>query len=141
MCWTFQDDIAVIDVVIMMGRHVVVPEVLKTQALHQLHVNHMTMEKTKVVACELVYWFNRNDCTTCLIFQQTQLKDKTIHHDITGKLLDVIGTDMFTLNNKHYLCIVDYNSKFPFNKKTEDLSTDSIILMCKSYFCRIWSIK
>ena len=38
---------------------------------------------------------------------------------------------MFTLNNKHFLCIVDYHSKFPVIKKSENASADSLILMCK----------
>ena len=42
-----------------------------------------------------------------------------------------ISADMFTLNNKHYLCIVDYHNKFPIIKKTEDLSADSLILTCQ----------
>ena len=41
---------------------------------------------------------------------------------------------MFTLCNKNYLCIVDYHSKFPVIKKTEDLSADSLILACKIIF-------
>ena len=36
---------AVIDGVIIKGRHVVIPESLKKQALEQLHVNHMGIEK------------------------------------------------------------------------------------------------
>ena len=39
---------------------------------------------------------------------------------------------MFT--NKHYLCIIDHHSKFPIIKKIEDLSADSLILMCKVIF-------
>ena len=38
---TFKDDMAVIDGVIMKGRHIVVAEVLQQQALQQLHSNHM----------------------------------------------------------------------------------------------------
>ena len=53
------------------------------------------------------------------------------HHN---KAWEVIGADMFTLNNKHYLCIMDYNSKFPIIKKTEDLSAENLILMCKVIF-------
>ena len=41
---------------------------------------------------------------------------------------------MFTLSNKHYLCIVDYQSKFPIIKGLEDLSADSLILMHKVIF-------
>ena len=39
-------------------------------------------------------------CSTCLHFQQTQSREKRIHHDIPGKPWEVIGADMFILNNK-----------------------------------------
>ena len=38
-----------------------------------------------------------------------------------------VGTDMFTINNNHYLCILDYHSKFPVIKQAERLRTDSLI--------------
>ena len=57
-----------------------------------------------------------------------------IHHETPARPWEVIGTDTFTLNNKHYLCIVDYHSKFPIIKKTEDFSAESLILMCKVIF-------
>ena len=61
------------------------------------------------------------------MFQHTQPKDKMIHHDIQVRSWDVIGTDMFTLNNNLYHCIVDYHSKFSIIKKAEDLSVDSLL--------------
>ena len=102
----------------------------------------MEIEKNKTPACKSIYWVNINDdienfiknCTTCLIFQQTQPKDKIIHHDIPLRPWDVIGAHMFILNNKHYLCIVDYHSEFPIIKKAKDLSADSLILTCKFIF-------
>ena len=51
----------VIDGVIMKGRCVVIPEVLKQQALDQLHINHMGIEKTQLIACESIYWVNINN--------------------------------------------------------------------------------
>ena len=41
---------------------------------------------------------------------------------------------MFTLNNKQYLCILDYHSKFLIVKKTKGPSADSLILMCEIIF-------
>ena len=70
---------AVIDGVIMKGRCIIIPEILKAQALHQLHINHSHIEKkTKILVCKSIYWANINDdienfiknCTTCLTFQQ-----------------------------------------------------------------------
>ena len=53
---------AVIDGVIMKGRCIVIPEVLQQQVLDQLHINHMGIEKTKLLACQSIYWakINRN---------------------------------------------------------------------------------
>ena len=49
--WSYKDDLAVIDGVVMKGRCTVNPENLKQQALDQLHVNHMGIKKTKLLTC------------------------------------------------------------------------------------------
>ena len=50
-----QRNLAVKDGIVMKGRHIIIPERLKQQVLDQLHVNHMGIEKTKLLACALVY--------------------------------------------------------------------------------------
>ena len=59
--WSYKDDLAVMDGIVMKGRCIIVPEVLKHQALDQLHVNHMGIKKTKLLACESIYWVNINN--------------------------------------------------------------------------------
>ena len=125
----------------MKGRCIIFPERLKQQVLDQLHVNHMGIKKKKLLVCESVYWVNINDignhvknCSMCVKFQQMQPKEKTIHHDIPLKPLKVIGADMFQLNNKNYLCIFDYHSKFPVIKRMEGLSAASLIAVVKIIF-------
>ena len=61
MYLTFRDAMAVIDEVIMKSRHVIISDKLKMQALDELHVNHMGIEKTKLLASESIYWVNIND--------------------------------------------------------------------------------
>ena len=58
---TFWDDMAVIFGVIFKGRHVVIPESLKKQALQQFHGNHMETEKTKLLTWKSIYWTKIND--------------------------------------------------------------------------------
>ena len=44
-CWSYRDDLAVIDGVVMKVRHIIIPAVLKQQMLDQLHLNHMGIKK------------------------------------------------------------------------------------------------
>ena len=47
--------------------------------------------------------------------------------EIPGRLWEYVGVDIFPINNKHFLCIVDYYSKFPVMKQVELFSTDNVI--------------
>ena len=46
----------------------------------------------------------------------------------------MLGADIFHLNNKKYLCIIDNHSKFPVVKQMEGLSTESLIATTKVIF-------
>ena len=93
-------------------------------------------------ACKSVYWVNINNdiennvknCSMCLEFQQTQPKEKTIHHDIPVRPWEVLRADVFQLNNKNYLYVVDYHSKFPVIKRMEGLSGENLIATVKIIF-------
>ena len=63
-----------------------------------------------------------------------QPKEKIILHDIPLRPWEVVGADVFHFKNKHYLCIVDYNGKFPVIQRIEGLSADNLIKMVKTIF-------
>ena len=139
--WSYRDNLAVIDGVVMKGRQIVIPTVLKQHVLDQLHTNHMGIEKTMLLAHESVYWADINtdiekhikNCT-CLEFQQMQPKEKILYHDIALRPWKVLGMDIFHFNNKNYLCIVDYHSKFSVIKRLVGLSTKNLITTAKVIF-------
>ena len=49
--WSYKDDLAVIDGILVKDRHIIIPERLKQQVPDQLHINHMGIKKTKLLAC------------------------------------------------------------------------------------------
>ena len=49
-------------------------------------------------------------------FWQTQPPPKIIPHETPGKQWKTEGTDISTINNRHFLHIVDCNSEFPIIK-------------------------
>ena len=91
---------------------------------------------------EPVYWVDINAdkdnhikcCNMCLEFQQTQPKEKIVHHNIPLRPWEVLGADVFHFNNKNYLCIVDYHSKFPVIRRMDALSTENLITATKIKF-------
>ena len=43
--WSYRDELAVIDGILLKGRHIIMPSSLREQVLSQLHINHMGIEK------------------------------------------------------------------------------------------------
>ena len=140
---------AVIDGVFIKGRCIVIPKALQWQVLKLLHINHMGIKKAKLFVCRPDYWIGMNtnienhikNIVHMLIFNKLKQRKKLIHHDIPGKPWEGIGVDIFTLNNKNYLCIVDYHGKFPIVKQAEDIYADSLILACKVIFSEFGLLK
>ena len=55
----FRDYMAVINGLVIIGRCIVIPEVLQKQVLKQLHISQMGIEKTKHLTCQSVYWIGK----------------------------------------------------------------------------------
>ena len=52
--WPYRDELVVIDDVLLKGRCIIIPDSLKQQVLTQLHINHMGIEKIKLLARESI---------------------------------------------------------------------------------------
>ena len=58
--WPIRHELAMIDGIVMIDKHIIIPYVLQKQILGQLHSNHMGIEKTCMLTTESVYWINMN---------------------------------------------------------------------------------
>ena len=45
---------------VIKGKQIIITPQLQMQMSEQLHSNHMGVEKTKLLACESIYWLNIN---------------------------------------------------------------------------------
>ena len=112
------------------------------KALKHLQLNHMGIEMARLLLHESIYWINTNADIEEMLKTTTHLpwfpgsmnKDKTISHKIPRRPWESVEADIFTINNKYYLCDVDYHSIIPFVKQLEGLSTDKLIKTCKIIF-------
>ena len=95
----------------------------------------MGIEETILMARDSIYWVNSNTCiengiknySICIEFLAAQPKTKLMLHDIPGKPWKSVGADIFMLDNKTYMSIVDYHSKFWVVKLMHELSANSLI--------------
>ena len=77
------------------------------QYLWYVHVYHLVgchclfMCVFSMCIMECGHWKPYKNCSTCLHFQPKQPWEKVIHHNIPGKPWEVVGADIFTLNNKN----------------------------------------
>ena len=69
-----------------------------------------------MLAHESIYLINMNvnreetikNYLTYLEFWAISPKDKVMSYEIPGRPWESVITDILTINNKHYLCIVDF---------------------------------
>ena len=64
----------------------------------------------------------------------SQTKEILHSHEVPRGPWIKLGIDLFELNKREYLLIVDYFSKFPFICKLCSLSTDTVISELKGLF-------
>ena len=98
--------------------------------------------KTILLSWKSSYWVNMNanikdminNCLTCLDFHATRPKNKTVSHEIPRRLWESVRAGSFSINNKEYLCTVDYHSKFLVIKQLQGFSADNLTKTCKIIF-------
>ena len=75
--WLFRDEIAIIDRIAIKGRIIIIPASLKDKVIKQLNINHMDIEKTRMLVQESKCCSKMTakteeaikSCPTCLDFQ------------------------------------------------------------------------
>ena len=111
----------VIDGIILKGRRIIIPVYWQKRALDQLHVEHMSIQKTRLLVYEYICWININadienaikTAMYVLIFSQHSQKIRCCHMRYQAGHGNPSELTFLSINSKHYLCIVGYHSKFP----------------------------
>ena len=99
---------------------VAIPATLRSEILNILHQGHIGIYRTQLSARNIVYWPGINEYVTELIiecksyasFWNAQPAKPLLQHEILDQPGVKIGTDLFSFNNKHYVIVVGYYTKF-----------------------------
>ena len=142
--WDFRDELSTYNDLLFRGNRVIVPKSLQGEMVKLLHQSHMGMVLMKRRARDVMFWNGMNSlidelvskCDTCLRHRNNQPKEPMMMHPIPDRPWSKVGADIFELNGKHYLLLVDYYSNFVEVEKLDSLTTSGVIQMMKRNIAR-----
>ncbi|XP_019628682.1 PREDICTED: uncharacterized protein K02A2.6-like [Branchiostoma belcheri] len=140
--WTIRDDISIENGVLLAGSRIIIPKSLQKEVLQTIHEGHMGEEKCKLRAKSAVYWIGMykeiekmvQTCRTCKKYQNSQQKEEMTPTETPSRPWKKLGADLFYLNQKWFLLVVDYYSKFPIVKTLKSLKASTVTQAFKGIF-------
>ena len=124
------------------NNRMIVPLTLWKVILNLIHQGHFGIEKSKQRARSSIYWPGLdNDIaqlvekwSTCLDSRNNQRRDIRIPHHIPQCAWVKVATDLFELNNRDDLIVIDYHSKFIEVSRLYDAKYVDVIKAMKKIF-------
>ncbi len=124
------------------GSRIVVPATCRAEILRQLHLPHAGIVKTRKAAQQLYYWPNLmqevkqmvESCEVCLAHLPSKPTEEPVLAAIPEEAMEEVAADLFQLNGKHYLVLVDRYSGFLWCHKLYRLDTSSVTKVMDKVF-------
>ncbi|UYV78284.1 hypothetical protein LAZ67_16000816 [Cordylochernes scorpioides] len=141
--WHVKDELGVQNGLLMRGCRLVIPASMKLEILDKLHAGHFGIAKTRLRARETVWWPGISEeiaetvrkCSVC-IQEAVSKHEPLIPTNFPTRPWQKIGMDLFKFENKWYLVVIDYYSRFPEMVQLDRLTASVVVRSCKSIFAR-----
>ncbi|UYV76881.1 LAMA2 [Cordylochernes scorpioides] len=142
-CWHVKDELGVQNGLLMRSCRLVIPASMKLEILDKLHAGHFGITKTRLRARETVWWPGISEeiaeavrkCSVC-IQEAVSKHEPLIPTNFPTRPWQKIGMDLFKFENKWYLVVIDYYSRFPEMIQLDRLTANVVVRSCKSIFAR-----
>lgn len=123
---------------------IVIPASMREDMLNRIHEGHLGIEKCRARARDAVYWpgINRDietmasKCEACLKHRYKQAKEPMLIPEMPTEPWQKVGTDLFHVNGKDFLLVIDYHSNYPEAVQLSSTSASAVITRMKSIFSR-----
>ncbi|UYV80797.1 hypothetical protein LAZ67_19001756 [Cordylochernes scorpioides] len=141
--WHVKDELGVQNGLLMRGCRLVIPASIKLEILDKLHAGHFGITKTRLRTRETVWWPGISEeiaetvrkCSVC-IQEAVSKHEPLIPTNFPTRPWQKIGMDLFKFENKWYLVVIDYYSRFPEMIQLDRLTASVVVRSCKSIFTR-----
>ena len=75
-------------------------------------------------------------CATCTTHQKCNSKEPLLPHSVTDRPWEKVGADIFEIQKKQFLVLVDYYSGYVEVDQLTSMTANQVIAQCKSQFSR-----
>lgn len=142
--YNIRTELSVVKGFLLRQDRIIIPQSLRQEMLKKLHEGHLGAEKCKRRARTAIYWPGINadidkmvsTCDTCLKHHAKQQKEPMIITDPPDGPWQKVGTDLFFLDGRNYLLVIDYLSNYPEIALLSNTSSACVITHMKSIFAR-----
>ena len=143
--WNYREELAVFDGLIMKGQKLVIPRSMRSRLLELVHSGHMGVEKTLKRSRDLIFWPGISaditqmvlNCPVCLEHRSSNAKEPLMPHTIPEYPWQIVGTDLFSWDQKTFIVVADYYSHFFEVKELPNMRSTTIIKRMKGIFSRL----
>ena len=134
--WNFREELTLHNGVLFENQRIIIPR--------SLHSSHLGIEACLRNARDRVYWPDMNSqikealatCEVCAEYQASNPQQPMQTHKIPDRPWSRLGADLFTLQSKDYIVLVDYYSDFVEVSPLKDANSKAIIKFMKAQFIR-----
>lgn len=142
--YEFKNEISVINNILFLNNRIIIPCSLRRAMLLKLHTGHCGITRMLDRAKPTVFWLGLNQdvkrfvqcCHTCLKFRDSQAKMYLNYKKVPSLPWLEVGSDVFELNQKYYLVVVDAFSNYIEVLSLPNLNSTTVIEKIKSIFAR-----
>ncbi|XP_048589452.1 uncharacterized protein LOC116620672 [Nematostella vectensis] len=111
----------------------------------RLHSSHIGVNGCLRRARECLFWPGMtseikefiSQCESCCMYDNKQQRETLMSHETTERPWEKVGIDLFTIDGKDYLVVVDYFSGFwEIDPLTSDCKAPTVVKKLKAHFAR-----
>ena len=141
--FSYRDELNITDELIFKGEQVIVPSSLRRDFKRRLHTSHLGVDSMLRRARSCVFWPNMSSelkviyetCESCQTYSRAHQREPLMNIRAESPW-EVVGTDLFTWDNKEYLVTVDYFSGFYEMDRLHSTTSNAVIRKLKEHFTR-----
>jgi hypothetical protein len=141
--WHSRDQLTVQNGLLLYNARIVIPASFRQATLEALHSGHLGVEKCRSKARTAVWWPKVGadiaqhvaSCRTCLHWAKDRAEPLQ-SSPLPELPWQKVATDLFELDGKHYVVVVDYYSRYVELVQLRQQTADDVINALKAIFAR-----